>query len=262
MNILERLIGENQSQHLKPSFFEKRLFVLFKRALVNIDETKNELNSLKEEIVSLKQERRNYQSGSESSSSCTALPNDLDNSIKEILIKVSMIQDINSTIENIDYNIRNQSNSSYSKDYVESLHRQINDYKEDVYIKLLKRYFINVYIGVYRYVALLRYNALNNNASFINAEIEGVIKEIEDGLAHVGIDAFHTNTGGDFNIKEMTLSDKFPRIHTTNENERGKVAFSVYPKFSVRISEDSDCLVLNKEEVALFEDILDNNQQM
>ena len=78
----------------------------------------------------------------------------------------------------------------------------------------------------------------------------------------MGIDAFHTNTGGDFNIKEMTLSDKFPRIHTTNENERGKVAFSVYPKFSVRISEDSDCLVLNKEEVALFEDILDNNQQM
>lgn len=217
------------------------------------------VDSVKEEIRYLRQDMKDLQPSPTSLDSNVVHSDDMANDIKDILSKLASLQIMGKQIDDIDYNIRNQSASSYSEDYVKSLQVQIDDYREDVFLKLMKKYFVNVYIGVYRYVALLRFQAIRDGSQFNNIEIEGVLKEIEEGLSSVGIKALRTPNGGDFNIKEMTLSDKFPRVSTKEENKKGKVAFSVLPRFLFKRTENADSLVFNREEVALFEDSIDNN---
>ena len=172
--------------------------------------------------------------------------------IDEINDKMSSIEDMGKRIENIDYNVRSN-NTNYSKDYVRGLLDRIDEYQEDVYLKLMKKYFINVYIGVYRYIALLRFNAIKDGSSFDCKELEGVLKEIERGLSDASIEVQRSKEGDEFDDKEMILSGKFERISTNEVSKKGKVAFSVLPKFTIVFPENNLKFSLNNEEVALYE---------
>lgn len=234
------------------------LIVFFKeRETTLLNELKNEIrlqiDSVRDEVRGIRSDLQNPPSTPEINRS-PDFAGKASNDIGEILSKASIFQKMNGLIENIDYNIRNQNSSAYSKDYVESLQSQINEYREDVFLKLMRKYFVDVYSRVYRHVALLRFQAIKQGMKFESPEIESILREIEISLSMVGIEAYRSKEGVVFDDKEMVLSDKFEPVPTDDNLKKGKVAFSVFPKFIIHFPSNDSDLILSMEIVVLYEE--------
>lgn len=226
----------------------------------SMEDVKSSLGNIRQEVDSVKEDVKNIQEKKNSEIEVNRPSvNDKDSfesADKIIQVNMSRIVDMYQTIRDIDYNVRIQ-NNSISQDYVQSLLDQINEFKKDLFLKLMRLYFCDIYSNLYRYLARLLFKETAGNGELKREEIESLVKILEEGLNEIGINAKHSKEGQIFNCEEMDMSENFPRIQTTDENRKGKIALSIVPQFYINFPSLPSRLCikyLNKEEVVLYED--------
>ena len=166
-------------------------------------------------------------------------------SITTIDKKLDNIRDACEFKDNIYRNINEES--------LRSLQNQISDYKEDLYLKLLSKYVIDINIALFKRIAYRNYDLTKEEQK--DNELEKFQKYILQSFLTIGILSFSAKEGQDFDPEFMTVSD-YPSIETTDKNLNGKIAFSLIPRFIwalPSLQQQSTSLMLSKEEVILYD---------
>ena len=172
----------------------------------------------------------------------------LDESLSGIVTidkKLDNIRDICESKDNIYRNIINEES-------LRSLQNQISDYKEDLYLKLLSKYVIDINIALFKRIAYRNYDLTKEEQK--DNELEKFQKYILQSFLTIGILSVSTKEGQDFDPEFMTASDY--TIPTTDKNLNGKIALSLIPRFTwalPSLQQQSTSLMLSKEEVILYD---------
>lgn len=167
----------------------------------------------------------------------------------EGISKIEKIDDIEETVGNIDYNIRNAASSSENDEYKQMLGKKLSEYEEDLYKKLMRKYVIDTHISLF-----IQINEQIRNSESDNS-LKAVLEMILAKLDAIGIKTSTSRPGDSFNPKFMTTGH-YPNIETDNNELDGKVAESVSPMFSWNlpsIHQQTDSMVLREEEVILYQ---------
>ena len=156
-----------------------------------------------------------------------------------------------STDERITETLNN--NSDINREHLRHLQNQLSNYREDVFLKLVSRYVIDINITLYKRIAYRNYNLAQEGVQ--NIELENVQKLIIQRFSTLGILSHSSKDRDDFNPEIMIISN-YPSIQTTDENLIGKVAISMIPRFEwtlPNLQSQSSTLTLNPEEVILYD---------
>lgn len=174
----------------------------------------------------------------------------LDDTSRSIIAIDNRLDNIKNACESKDDKYRN----IFNEESFRSLQNQISDYKEDLYLKLLSKYVIDINIVLFKHIAYRNYELTNMGQKDI--ELEKLQKIILQRFMTIGILNVSTKEGKDFDPEFMTASDY--SIGTTDINLSGKIALSLIPRFIwslPSLQQQNTSLMLSKEEVILYDNL-------
>lgn len=166
------------------------------------------------------------------------------------------ITPLGDTLANMDYNLRSgMLNQGAGQDgqAVEAMQTELQRYKEDVYMKLMRQYIIDSHLSIYQKIAHRLYEKPGDE------ELPKVLKLIRMTLSSLGIEAQTSPVGSEFRPADMEVSF-YPSRPTEDRENSGRVAASIVPQFIwtlPAVGMQNQRMTLLKEEVVLYE--YDNN---
>lgn len=149
--------------------------------------------------------------------------------------------------------------SDKSSIVIEDLRHELSSYKEDLYLKSMQKYGVDIAIKIIDRLYAERRD-LNESGSFNNEIIERYNKLIEfcsSEFRRLNLRIFNSNSGDLFDGERMVSYDDY--VETEDHTLNGRVAYSISPSISwtlPRVNSDSKTeLVLKEEIVALYKTI-------
>lgn len=174
------------------------------------------------------------------------------------------LQSLTEKISGIEYIVNELYNqepnqSDKSSIVIEDLRRELSSYKEDLYLKSMQKYGVEIAIKIIDRLYAERRD-LNESGSFNNEIIERYNKLIEfcsSEFRRLNLRIFNSNSGDLFDGERMVSYDDY--VETEDHTLNGRVAYSISPSISwtlPRVNSDSKTeLVLKEEIVALYKTI-------
>lgn len=174
------------------------------------------------------------------------------------------LQSLTEKISGIEYIVNELYNqepnqSDKSSIVIEDLRRELSSYKEDLYLKSMQKYGVDIAIKIIDRLYAERRD-LNESGSFNNEIIERYNKLIEfcsSEFRRLNLRIFNSNSGDLFDGERMVSYDDY--VETEDHTLNGRVAYSISPSISwtlPRVNSDSKTeLVLKEEIVALYKTI-------
>ena len=174
------------------------------------------------------------------------------------------LQPLTEKISGIEYIVNELYNqepnqSDKSSIVIEDLRRELSSYKEDLYLKSMQKYGVEIAIKIIDRLYAERRD-LNESGSFNNEIIERYNKLIEfcsSEFRRLNLRIFNSNSGDLFDGERMVSYDDY--VETEDHTLNGRVAYSISPSISwtlPRVNSDSKTeLVLKEEIVALYKTI-------
>lgn len=174
------------------------------------------------------------------------------------------LQSLTEKISGIEYIVNELYNqepnqSDKSSLVIEDLRRELSSYKEDLYLKSMQKYGVDIAIKIIDRLYAERRD-LNESGSFNNEIIERYNKLIEfcsSEFRRLNLRILTSNRGDMFDGERMVSYDDY--VKTEDHTLNGRVAYSISPSISwtlPRMNSDSKTeLVLKEEIVALYKTI-------
>lgn len=127
-------------------------------------------------------------------------------------------------VKNIDYNIRVSSGGNTDKEYISDLQKRLSEFQEDTYLKLLRHYILDSFISLYTNIS---YQIFENG---LTAQMQNILKIIENDLLKMGIKLRTSNTMQRFDPLHMTICDGKTDV-TDDDKLENLVSRSIIPEF-------------------------------